>query len=149
VAEASRSFTNAITNAALFARLNTIEYLRWLGARDNSVNEVLPQFLHEFTHHWCFDSKVGSAIAMVRLRAQRHATVHSQAHRAQILGDVVRARAAEIVLRPLSEGLALFAEFDIVPGRGRVSSPARPWQRRSALGFRFPKARMAPTARQR
>lgn len=122
MAKDGQSFTNAITNAALFARFNTIEYLRWLSARDKSVNEALPQFLHEFTHHWCFDSIVGSAIAMVRMRAQRHAMVHAQAHRAQILGDVVRARAAEIVLRPLAEGLALFAEFDIVPGQGRVLS---------------------------
>ncbi|UIJ82204.1 hypothetical protein [Rhizobium leguminosarum] len=56
------------------------------------------------------------------MRAQRHAMVDAQAHATQILGDVVRARAAEIVLRPLAEGLALFAEFEIVPGRGRVLS---------------------------
>jgi hypothetical protein len=122
MADGNRSFTDAITNAALFARVDTIEYLRWLGARDRQVNDALPQFLHEFTHHWCFDSIVGGAIAMVRLRAQRHTMVDGEPDGALILGDVVRSRTAEIVLRPFSEGLALFAEFDIVPSHGPVVS---------------------------
>ncbi|MBT2305471.1 hypothetical protein J7E70_34320 [Variovorax paradoxus] len=65
---------------------------------------------------------VGSAMAMMRMRAQRYALVSPVAHADQILSDLVCAETAEIILQPLSEGLALFAEFDITPAAGRVYS---------------------------
>ena len=117
-----RSSTDAVTNAPLFARFNIVQYVRWLSDRSTTVNDALPQFLHEFTHHWCFDSLVGSAIAMVRMRAQRHTFAEGDKNKEQILGDTARAYAAEMVLRPFAEGMALFAEFDIVPGKGKVYS---------------------------
>jgi len=120
--DVNRSWTDSVTNAALFARLDTVEYLDWLGSRTSSVNSALPQFLHEFTHHWCFDSLVGSATAMTRMRAQRYALLSPRSHSSQILGDLVRAETAERILQPLAEGLALFAEFDIKPASGGVYS---------------------------
>jgi hypothetical protein len=120
--DTSRSWTDSVTNAALFARLDTAEYIEWLAKRSPSVNRALPQFLHEFTHHWCFDSIVGSAAAMMRMRAQRYALLSPDEHEEQIVDDLVCAETAERVLQPLSEGLALFAEFDITPSSERVYS---------------------------
>ncbi len=112
-----RSWTDAITNAALFADFDTVEYLRWLTHRKANVWRVLPQFLHEFTHHWCFDSLVGSAIALTTLRARRAAIVSGAGAASDaIQRDLCRCRSVEAMLQPLSEGLALFAEFDITPG---------------------------------
>ena len=119
----TRSWTDAVTNAALFARFDAAEYFAWLSGRGIRVDRALTQFLHEFTHHWCFDSIVGSAIAALTLRARRNAHVYSLEGRFDlILGDVMRLGVVETMLQPLSEGLALFAEFDMAPGAGEIES---------------------------
>lgn len=123
LAARERSWTDAITNAALLGGFDGARYLAWLTGRTIRIEAALPQFLHEFTHHWCFDSIVGNAIAQLVLRARRNALVLGlQARFDQIESDVLRAHATELMLQPLAEGLALFAEFDITPGESRVES---------------------------
>jgi hypothetical protein len=118
-----RSWTDAITNSALLGGFDALGYLAWLAGRSARIESALPQFLHEFTHHWCFDSIVGNAIAQLVLRARRNALVFGVSERFdEIESDVLRAQAAELMLQPLAEGLALFAEFDITPGESRVES---------------------------
>ncbi len=123
MAAIERSWTDAITNTALLGGFDAVEYLAWLAGRTTRIEAALPQFLHEFTHHWCFDSIVGNAMAQLVLRARRNALVFGVDERFdEIESDVLRAEATELMLQPLAEGLALFAEFDITPGDSRVES---------------------------
>src|SRR5207244_11234437 len=83
--------------------------------------------LHEATHHWCFTSPVVFAIAGIVLRARLEA-VRAVENNApfphSIIVDLVRAEAATCLLRPIAEGLALFAEFDVVSRmRSKALSP--------------------------
>jgi hypothetical protein len=89
-----------------------------LGNRTTILDPVIPTFIHEVTHHWSFDSLVGGTIALLELNAKRHAaateckTWRDQYH---VFDCLLRATVASAILRPLSEGLALFAEYDAVP----------------------------------
>lgn len=120
--DAERSWTDAITNATVFAGFNSLQYLNWLENRPASVNCALPQFLHEATHHWCFHSVVGNAIALLRMRARRACSPDSPIAATHLQEDIVRYEAATTMMRPISEGLALFAEFDLRLGASRVIS---------------------------
>ena len=114
------------TNLVLF---KDIDLSRHLGAilapeRYRLPRELATGFIHEATHHWCFHSTVGAALAALQLRAQRRVTAVAAGIRdfspQAVAQDMIRVDAAEECLRPLSEGLALFAEFDVTP---RESSP--------------------------
>ena len=82
----------------------------------------LPGLLHEGMHHWCYDSVLGLSIALLHARARQrilraaHSPLSKDEH-TKLLDDIVRARAAEAFLKPLSEGLALFMEFNARPGK--------------------------------
>jgi hypothetical protein len=87
----------------------------------------LSAFLHEGTHHWSFFSPVGTTLAFLALRARRRAAATSGRDPTNdeiwdVVDDLVRYSAGVEVLRPISEGLALFAEFDDVPGSARTLS---------------------------
>lgn len=81
----------------------------------------LPAFIHELTHHWCFQTPVGYALAALRLGARRQALLTSSKNKNTsgndyaLVDNVIKYETALGLLRPLSEGLALFAEFDVVP----------------------------------
>ena len=77
-----------------------------------SGSGVLANFLHEWTHRWCFQSLVGSALALLRMRAACREFRDRSA-----FDDYVRCMTASTILEPVAEGLALFAEFDTYPGR--------------------------------
>ncbi len=98
-------------------------WLGWGGARP----ENLSVFLHEATHHWCFMSPVAFAIAGLTLRARLHMVrvLNGERHlEHSIVNDLVRADTALELLRPLAEGLALFAEFDAISRiRSKAISP--------------------------
>lgn len=119
------------------------EFPRWLDF-GKAPRDLLSLFLHETTHHWCFHSPVGHAIALLSLRARRrfltavlaharakkegpppgtrigpddsHLLTHlleAMAADQDLVGDLLRIEAASMMLRPLAEGLATFAEFDV------------------------------------
>lgn len=120
---ADRSWTNAIANQAVLSGLDARDYLKWLDERGPRIESVIPQFLHEVTQRWCFDSLVGRAIALLRLRAGMRAAFDSSRSQASVLAaDVARYEAASTVLKPIAEGLALYAEFDARSGETRVVS---------------------------
>ncbi len=80
---------------------------------------LLSTFLHEATHHWCFESRLGYAVSALWLRARRRALILSQTkdadtdQRYDFLDDMIRYWSIVLMLRPLAEGMALFAEHDL------------------------------------
>lgn len=76
---------------------------------------LLPSFLHEATHHWCFDSPLGYLVAGFFLRSRQHALTFgtSTENAWDLLDDYLRYWTTVRLLRPLAEGMALFAEHDL------------------------------------
>ena len=117
-----RSYVDPIINAAVISQ---IELGRDLGKllQLDFPEIFLPTFLHEGTHHACFQSPLGTALALLRMRAYRRAT-HLRTRPSEdhwdLLEDVLRQEATMELLRPISEGLACFSEFDSVPGTSNV-----------------------------
>jgi hypothetical protein len=174
-----------LTNLATIAPDHFLdEFEQWLGC-GTAPPDRLPAFLHEATHHWCFYTPVGSALALLGLRIRRQllrlavaagdqsdAALLQALNRkpkvrelllkrtqgdasdaallgalrdnpvlerillrskdddlaARLLDDLVRFNTGVTILRPLAEGLATFAEFDVSSKFGsRVISPVLRW----------------------
>jgi hypothetical protein len=123
------SWTDPVTNYTLLPPTGPFDF-RSLLQRELYNFKLWPTFLHEATHHWCFSSPVGTALALIKLRALRQAhllPLHHHGDRDRLLDaiadDLMRYEAAIDILRPLAEGLALFAEFDATPGHAETLSP--------------------------
>ena len=113
----ARSFVDPTTNEMVVSDFDLPEYLAWVRGRPVSGSGVLANFLHEWTHRWCFHSAVGSALALLRMRAA------CRVYRSRpAFDDYVRCMTASTILEPFAEGLALFAEFDTYPGNSRWMS---------------------------
>jgi hypothetical protein len=117
-----RSWTDAVTNKVVLRGLDGSAYLKWLSARSVRLEPIIPQFLHEITHHWCFDSCVGRALALSRMRAGLAVIGMGAGAETRLAADVARYEAAAVLLRPLAEGLALFAELDTRTGGANIVS---------------------------
>jgi hypothetical protein len=82
------------------------------------ADELIWPILHEFTHHGSLHTPVGTSLSA--LAVSHTSTVGSLWEDAdRLLGparDVIRSAASNLLLRPLMEGMALFAEFDAVSG---------------------------------
>lgn len=113
----ARSFVNPTTNEMIVSDFDLPEYLAWVRGRPVSGSGVLANFLHEWTHRWCFHSPVGSALALLRMRGACRAYRGRSA-----FDDYVRCMTASTILEPIAEGLALFAEFDTYPGKSQWMS---------------------------
>ncbi|MCK9913683.1 hypothetical protein MXD81_31325, partial [Microbacteriaceae bacterium K1510] len=116
------SYVDPIINMAVISQ---IDLRRDLGElmQLNFPEIHLPTFLHEGTHHSCFMSPLGTALALLRMRAYRRATrlrAHPEEDHLDLLEDVLRQEAMLEMLRPISEGLACFSELDSLPGRSNV-----------------------------
>jgi hypothetical protein len=108
--------------------LSVLDVLDALAVHDVLPPSFLPVFLHELTHHWCFNTSVGSALALLRQRALRLIGGPVDVPKVQHLlyESVLRYLVALRALMPLIEGLALFSEFDAIPGDCRsISIPAK------------------------
>jgi hypothetical protein len=91
--------------------------------------EILPTMMHEMVHHWCFRSAVGTALSYLQLRARRLAmqlTKHGVEEQPMLsrhfFRDLMLYETTLMVMRPLAEGLALFAEFDAYVGDAKSIS---------------------------
>jgi hypothetical protein len=84
-------------------------------------NTVQP-FVHEFTHHWCFHSAVGLALALLRFRSLRRPPITNKETAPLLFDEMLTVDTMLELIRPLSEGLALFAEYDIAPGTSSICS---------------------------
>jgi hypothetical protein len=130
-----RSHTDTLTNVVVLSAVDVGRHFRDIAARDLPI-ATLPTFLHEATHHWCFDSPVGIALHLLLMRARRAALLNvannaRQDHGWDILDHVVRYEMIRDFTRPISEGLALFAEHDAIPGESKTIST--PMARAAAL----------------
>lgn len=86
---------------------------------------LLPIFLHEITHWWCLTAPVGHALAWLVTKsklAMYETAASDRPASPEALTDIWRAHTSLAILRPLLEGLALFAEHDLEPGQGSVHS---------------------------
>jgi hypothetical protein len=113
----AHAVTNLFTNYMQLGPLSTASDPRpWLrlGAQAAPL-EQMSVFLHELTHHWCFLTPVNFTIAHLtgraRLSAWQSENSQSVAHSPFV--DMAAAYAIMHLLRPINEGLALFAEFDM------------------------------------
>lgn len=117
------SYVDPITNTAVISQ---VDLRRDIGRflQLDFPEGLLPTFLHEGTHHACFLSPVGTTLALLRMRAYRRATSLRGGETSEdewdLLEDVLRQEATMEVLRPISEGLACFAELDSIPGESNV-----------------------------
>lgn len=94
--------------------------------------EHAQSFLHELTHHWCFHSPLGTILSLIRGEAlalvfhEEDRPIGEQAS-ADLFFGLATVDAILRFLRPLSEGLALFAEYDISPGASRIATTPMAW----------------------
>jgi hypothetical protein len=126
---APRSFTDPFTNLVL---LSAVDIRRNLGdiRKADIPLEFSPTFLHEATHHWCFTSPVGFASLLLFFRARRlairrlrHKSALDRDQLYDVVDAVVRYDFAQGLMRPLAEGVALFAEHDACVGHTETISP--------------------------
>jgi hypothetical protein len=89
----------------------------------------LQSLLHEMTHHWTFHSIVGGALALMQMHCARDTPeFYPDARNRQRTFDyMVTLNGFLRLIRPLSEGLALFAEYDMTPGDSSVCSKPLAW----------------------
>jgi hypothetical protein len=138
VSKVTRSWTDAVTNLTFLTPPEFAANLTdFVTPGKVPPRTILPVFLHESTHHWCFHSSVGSTIALMQLRARRSAywtktdprpnAIELSRLQAAMLHDLLLSETAMSVMAPLSEGLALFAEFDTLPGKSPVLSQPTAW----------------------
>jgi hypothetical protein len=120
VTPAERSFTDPLSNAVVLSSLDIARHMRQVIDKDLPA-ATLPAFLHEATHHWCINSPVGLAQLLLFFQARRKAW---RFHRQQpadgdwdITDAVLRYEFAQALMKPLSEGIALFAEHDASTGK--------------------------------
>ncbi len=92
-------------------------------------------FIHEATHHWCFLSPVGVALMLLYLSAARRALrsfyTGDESERTTAMNDLFTYELVVSWLRPLTEGLAQFAEYDVLIPESKTSLISPPL--RSAL----------------
>jgi hypothetical protein len=132
-----RSTTDLFTNRTVFSSAQLLEKLpELIDPLRAPPGEFLPTFLHEATHHWCFSSPVGTAIALLSMRGRVNAlrAVEARSPREakgwekRAADDIVRAAVASLLLQPLAEGMATFAEFDLTASlRSPVVPPPLSW----------------------
>jgi hypothetical protein len=122
----SRSWTDTVTNSIFFKSLDAAHYLKWTLNRSGFDHFLGPEFVHEYTHHWCFQTLVGSALAFMDLRLRVFAEACPDG-RVIWARDWIASHCLTSLLRPVAEGLALFSEFDayqteVLAGR-RLGTP--------------------------
>jgi hypothetical protein len=112
------------------------EFLR---TRDLTASR-LPEHLwhpvvHEFTHHWQFFGPVGHALNVLYLKHCQQ-VVEAAVNEAPVEQLLALTRNALFVnnvvlacLKPIAEGLALFAEHDLEPSSEQVESSVLSWSR--------------------
>lgn len=121
-----RAYTNPFSNTVVLSQFSLGEGLDTT-ARMQLPLHCAPQILHEVMHHWCFDSPVGITVALLQTRARREAVASlfngvNDTIRYTIAQDVTRVTSFLEFFRPISEGLALFAEHDLTIGDSEIIS---------------------------
>jgi hypothetical protein len=122
----SRASVDALSNFIEFPEFNFEQDAHAL-LQSKLDSDRIPLFLHEATHHWCFDSPVFYTLFILQVRAL--GGLWKIANRGKpdefdIIDDIYRYRAVVDLYRPILEGLALFAEHVALPrGETNYSHP--------------------------
>jgi hypothetical protein len=69
----TRSWTDPTTNAVVLADLDATHFIAWHYGRGLTAMQqarTYTEFIHEYTHHWCFASLVFKALMILELRLQ-------------------------------------------------------------------------------
>lgn len=103
----SGNWLNVEHNLVELGAISAANILALLRGNPFPAHLLLP-FVHESTHHRCFLAVVGTSIAAVHLRARE---LLSAGERAAAAKARHKALLAQDALRPVSEGLAVLAEF--------------------------------------
>ncbi|MBY5523580.1 hypothetical protein [Rhizobium leguminosarum] len=131
-----RNWTDPISNWTGFSAGDVFRDQKWFIMKGRLPSSMFAAFAHEFTHHWCFHSPVGTAIAYLRFRARTCAAAiaghdpqsEEFAEGAQaVLDDLLRCEIALKLMRPFAEGLAQYAEYDLLPGESPLLSETAKW----------------------
>jgi hypothetical protein len=120
------SYVDFVTNAAVLEDVDLRKHLSPLMNHGLPL-QLLPSFLHEAAHHWCFMSPVGNALTLLRMRTYRRLLrMRSQGNTdsLDLLEDYHRYETTVALMRPLAEGIACFEEFDSMCGGSNILSPA-------------------------
>lgn len=116
--------TNVISQNAL----SFSETMDHLGAEGKLPATHLPLFLHEITHWWCFHSPVGVALTLLHERVYLLVSGSDVSKCGSLLWEtLLKYEVARVLLMPLIEGLALFAEFDSLPADSTAISESAKW----------------------
>jgi hypothetical protein len=114
-----RAFTDLVTNATTFTDFDLPKDLTTILPPSAIPPAACPALLHESVHHWCFMTPVGAALSALIVRSQMLALQWSLDGRDETASAAYMAHlSAEgmmALLRPLAEGMALFAEYDVMP----------------------------------
>jgi len=120
-----RAFTDPYSNSVVLSTLDIRRYLAESFTRQLPLH-CFPQFLHEATHHWCFNSPVGKALTFLEMLARRTAlralfkgSIDGESQQA-VSHDLAGVTLGYGLMRPLAEGMALFCQYDVVPGDAAV-----------------------------
>lgn len=113
------STTDLLTNVTGLAPVTPEDFMSLLSPV-GAVRRLALDFIHESTHQWCLNSPVGTVLAYLHARALAHAGAAAHGapvpHFIEFYDDVIRLETARELLRPLMEGMAMFAEFDARTG---------------------------------
>lgn len=121
------NFTDPMTNQVSLSRIDVRSMLKKADPTDVPLSDQgLRFFLHEVTHHASFASSVGNARAALATSVCGRASVGvPPTERAGLWlaqRDDIVLRFFEMMIEPLVEGLALFAEHDIRWGKSHLAS---------------------------
>lgn len=122
-----RSWTDLVTNSGELIGPEVGDDLEWRGGEGELPVRTLSTFIHEGTHHWSFLSPVGLSLAKLKFDAWKYARrIADKGPTTKRLAGLTEAwlryEVAVAALRPLAEGLALFAEFDATRRRAHLTS---------------------------
>jgi len=123
-----RTYVDLDSNTMVLGDLHFENHYDTICSRGQLPTFMLSDALHELTHHWCFLSAVGNSMAL--LKTSELCSIPSIKYEpdvSRLIARKLRHSAAVIMLRPIAEGLALFAEFDARPGPGDCSAPVFEW----------------------
>jgi hypothetical protein len=114
-----------VSNLAILDRIDlSDDLMRIIEGRMDALR--LPEVLHEFTHHSCLKSPVGTAVGLLNMLCQRMAWNMNELRNDRAAGKFMqyfaRYHALTVAIRPLSEGIAQFAEYDMLPSPIEIRS---------------------------
>ncbi|UHQ54151.1 hypothetical protein [Microbulbifer sp. YPW16] len=123
-----RGSTNTFTGATSLLDIPANELFGY-AIKDSLPKQFLPSFVHESSHFWCLATELGNALALLELRAHRK-IIFEKASLNEVYRDTAVIDALQLFFVPIYEGMALFHEFDVLPGNSRVISKPSLWAAR-------------------